>query len=96
MHLYSNDSSTMATIFSLNLSELFPAFLSCSNNFYPSHNLSGSVGEIFFQNPEAKIAGELTNFIRDLSVVLGRPIFLISKIISSVNSRNMFRSCGLE
>ena len=50
------------------------------------------------ETPEAEtnILGELSNFIRDLSLILGRPIFLMSKFISSPNSRNISRSCGLE
>ena len=42
MHLYSNNLSTIATISSLIMSELFPAFFSCNNNFNLLQSSSGS------------------------------------------------------
>ena len=42
MHLYFNKRSATTTIFSLFMSESFPACFSCSNNFTLSHNSFGS------------------------------------------------------
>ena len=70
MHLYSNNLSTLAMIFSLFMSELFPACFSCNNNFNLSHNSLGSdYKNIVFETPEDMIAGDFSNFIRTLSRV---------------------------
>ena len=67
MHLFSNNLSTIATISSLIMLELFPACFSCSNNFDVSHSSLGSDGKTFVEIPEATIAGDLSNFISDRS-----------------------------
>ena len=59
MHLYSNNLSTITTISSSIISELFPAFFSCSNNLNLSQSSSGSEDKnIVFEIPEAMIAGD--------------------------------------
>ena len=76
-HLYSNNLSTIATISSLIISELFPACFSCNNNFNQSQSLSGSDDKnIVFETPEAETIkpGDLSNFIRVLSRVDFLPI----------------------
>ena len=76
MHLYSNNLSTITTISSSIISELFPAFFSCSNNLNLSQSSSGSEDKnIVFEIPEAMIAGELSIFIIELCLILGRPVF---------------------
>ena len=87
MHLDSNNLSTIATMSSLNMSELFPACFSCNIIFNPSHNSLGSDDRIFvFQTPEAMITGELSNFISVLSRVVLLPTRLSSKCISFAKS----------
>ena len=71
-HLYSNNLSTIATISSLIMSELFPASFSCNNNFNLSQSSSGSEDKkIVFQTPEAETIkpGDLSNFLSVLSRV---------------------------
>ena len=46
--LYSNNLSTIATISSLKISEFFPSFFSCSNNFNLSLSSFGSEGKNIF------------------------------------------------
>ena len=54
MHLYSNNLSTIATISSLIISELFPACFSCNKIFNLSHNsLASDDRNIVFETPEA-------------------------------------------
>ena len=48
IHLFSNNLSTMTTFFSLNLSELFPACLSRSNNFNICLNSLRSDGKVLY------------------------------------------------
>ena len=70
MHLCSNSLSTIATISSLIISELFPAYSSCNNNFNLLQSSSGSDGKsIVCEVPEAETnqLGDLSNFIRLLS-----------------------------
>ena len=68
MHLYSNNLSIIATISSLIISELLPACFSCNNNFNLLQSSSGSDDKnIVFETPEAKIAGDFSNFISFLS-----------------------------
>ena len=56
MHLYSKNLSTLATISSLIISELFPSSFSCSNNLNVSHNSLGSDDKnIVFEIPKAEI-----------------------------------------
>ena len=72
MHLYSNNLSTIATISSLIISELFPTCFSCNNNFNQLHSSSGSDDKnIVFETPEEETIkpGDLNNFIRVLSRV---------------------------
>ena len=53
MHLYSNNLSTIATNSSLIMLELFPACLSCNNNFNLIKSSSGSDDKnIVFGTPE--------------------------------------------
>ena len=55
MNLYSKSSSTIVTISTLIISELFPACFSCSCNFNLLHNSSGSGNKnIVFETPEAE------------------------------------------
>ena len=84
MLLYSNIYSTIAKISSLIILELFPAYISCNNNFNPSQSSSGSDGKIFvFEIPEAQIIkpGDLSNFINVRSQVDLLPGPLTSKFI---------------
>ena len=79
MHLYSNNLSTIATISSLIKSELFPPCFSCNNNLNLSQSSLGSEDRIIVLHiPEAKIAGELSIFIIEQCLVLGRPVLLVS------------------
>ena len=88
MHLYSNNLTTIAAIFSLIMSELFPACFSRSNNFSLSQS-SSSFG-FFVRNiveiPEAMMTGDLGNHIRDSFLLLFRPYRSISSFTSSSNS----------
>ena len=64
---------------SLIISELLPAFFSCSNNFNLLHNSSGSDDKIIvFEKPEANTAGDSSVFIIEVCLVLGRPELLVS------------------
>ena len=64
MHVYSNNLSTKVTISSLSKSELFSACFSSSNNFNLLQSSSESDRKnIVFENPEAMIAGDFSNFI---------------------------------
>ena len=75
MHLYSNNLSTISTISSLIISELFPACFSCNNNFNLSQSSLGSKDRVIdFENPEAMIAGGSSIFIIEVCPVLGRPV----------------------
>ena len=67
--------------------ELFPACFPCSYNFILSCNSPGSDNENTVENQETMTTGELEKFMRDLSRVLGQPIFFVSKFISSAISR---------
>ena len=70
MHLYFNNLSTIATISSLSMSELFPACFSGNNKFNLSQSSSGSDDKnIVFETPEAETInpGDLSNFISVLS-----------------------------
>ena len=72
MHLYSNNLSTIATISSLIMLELFSACFSCSNNFNQLHNSSGSGNKInVFETSQAETVkpGNISNFISVLSLV---------------------------
>ena len=64
IHLYSNNLSTIAMIYSLILLEKLPACFSCNINFNLSQISLGSDVKKFFEIPEAMIAGDLSNFIR--------------------------------
>ena len=83
IHLYSSNLSTIATIYSLNLSELFPAFFSCGNSFNLLQSSSGSDDKNnVFGTPEAIIAGALSSFISYRSLVDFVRCLLSSKSIS--------------
>ena len=95
MHLYSNNLSTIATISLLIMPELFPACLSCSNNFILSQSSSGSDDKnIVFETPEAETnkPGDFNNFIRVLSQVDLLPGAFRSKCISFAKSYINFLS----
>ena len=77
-HLCSKNLSIITTFSLLNISELFPACLSCSNNFNWLHSWLGSDGNFFVEIPGAMIACELRRFIRDFSLGLFRPFCLLS------------------
>ena len=69
MHFYSNNLSIIAKVSLLNKLELFPAGFSCTDNFNLSQSSSRSNGTIFvFEIPVAMIKGEMSNFIKDLSL----------------------------
>ena len=77
IHLYSNNLSTIATISSLIISELLPACFSCNNIFNLSQSSLGSDSKNIVEIPEAMTAGDLSNFLGDLSLSLFRPFCLI-------------------
>ena len=98
IHLYSNNLSTIATISSITISELFPACFFCNNNCNLSYNSSGSDDRnIVFETPEAETIkpGDLSYFIRGLSRVDFLPTAFVSKCISFANSYINFLSCKL-
>ena len=70
MQLYSDNLSTIATIPSLIMLELFPTCFSCDNNFNLSHNSLRFSGKNIVETPEALITGDSSNFLRDLPLVL--------------------------
>ena len=93
IHLYSNNSSIIATISSLKILKLLPACFSCNNNLNLSHNSSGSDDKnIVFETPEAETSepGELSNFMRVLSRVDLLPTRLSSKCSSFAKSYIFF------
>ena len=59
-------------ISSLIMSELFPAFISCSNKFNLSQSSSEFSDKHIVVTPEAIIAGDLSHFIIDVSLSLFR------------------------
>ena len=96
--MYSKNLSTIATISSLIMSELFPPCFSCNNNFNLLHNSSGSEDRnIVFQTPEVENIepGDLSNFIRFLSRVDFLPRAFKSKFISFAKSYINLLSCKL-
>ena len=95
MHSYSNSLSTIATISSLIMSELFPACFSCSNKFNLLHSSSGSDHKNNgFDTPEAEL-GDLSNFRRVLYRVDFLPEPFTSKCISFAKSYINFLSDNL-
>ena len=79
VHLYSNNLSTIATISSLIIPELLPTCFSCNNNLNLSQSSSGSEDKNFvFETPEAMVAGELSVFIIEVCLILGRTLLLVS------------------
>ena len=98
MHLYSNNLSTIATISSSIKLELFPACLSCNNNFNLLQSSSGSDDKnIVFETPEAETPklGDFSNLMRVLTQVDFLPTALKSKFISFANSYINFLSAKL-
>ena len=72
MHLYSKNLSTAATISFPNISKFLLACFFCSNYFNLSISSLGSDGNrlvIDFLKERAMMAGDLSNFLRDFSVV---------------------------
>ena len=70
--MYSKNLSTIATISSLIISELFPACFSSNNNFNLSHSsLASDDKNIVLETPEAEPInyGDLSNYIGVLSRV---------------------------
>ena len=92
MHMYSNNASTIATISSLTISQLFPACFSFNNNFNLLQSSSGSDDENIVDSPESLIAGDFSNFIRVLSQVEFLSGAFKSKCISFAKSYINFLS----
>ena len=86
MPLYSRNLSTIATISSLIMLEVFAVCISHSSNFNLSQSSSRSDGKKIVESPEAMIAGDSSNLIKDLSGSLLRPFCLLIKFISFQNS----------
>ena len=82
----------MATISSLIIMEVFPACSSYCNNFIESKSSLGFSGKNFVKIPEAMIAGDLGNFISDLSLALLLPKAVSSNYISFANLYVIFLS----
>ena len=83
-------------ISSLIISELFPACFSFNNDFNLSHNSLGSDDKnIVFETPQAETInpGELSNFIRVLSLVDFLPRAFRSKFNSFAKSYIVFFIC---
>ena len=82
IHLFSDNLSPIAAISSSFILEIFPACFSCSNIFLLSHISLGWDGKkLIFEIPETVIAGELSNFIEDLPLLIGRRFGLISDFL---------------
>ena len=64
------------------MSKLLPACFSSKNNFNLSHKLLELYDKFFVEIPEAMIAGDLSIFLRELSLGLFRPACLILILIS--------------
>ena len=94
-HLYSYSLSNIAMISSLNILELSPACFSCSNNFILSQSSLDQMIKNIVEIPEARIAGDLSNFIsvRSLVFLLTGP--LIRRSISLAKYYNYFLSAKL-
>ena len=88
MRFCSNHFPTIATLFLLLMSELFPACFSCSNKFILSQTSSGSDGQTFVEITESMMAGDLSNFLSVLSLIDFLPGALTSEYISFANSYN--------
>ena len=69
VHLYSNSLSTIATISSKIMLELFPACHSCSKHFTLSRISLGVFGKKVVEIPETMLAGDLIKLLSDLSQV---------------------------
>ena len=88
----------MTIISSPNMLELFPAFFFCSYNFNPSENSLGSdenhivFDQNWFLRDPAMMAGDSSNLVRDLSLVLFLPEAFSSKFSSLANSNIGFLS----
>ena len=80
MHLYSIILSAVAKISSLILLQLFPACFSRNNNSILPQNSLGSYDKKNVDVPETMIAGDLSDFIGDLSRLLLRAFCLILKL----------------
>ena len=71
MHLYSNNVSTIATISSLIMSELFPGCFYCRNNFILSPSSLGSDDKnLVFENHFSETPEGETIILCDLSNLL--------------------------
>ena len=98
MLLCSNNLSTLATLSSLLMLELFAACFSCSNSFNLLQSSSGSDDEKnVFETPEAetKKPGDLSTFIRVLLRIDFLPIAFRSKFNSYAKSYKFFLSDNL-
>ena len=89
IHLYSKRLSTIAMISSLIVLELFPAS-SFSNSSSLSQSSLGFSGKDTVEIPEARIAGELSNLMRDIYLLLLSPEAFSSKNISFVKQMLFF------
>ena len=76
--------------------EKIRARFSSRSKFKLSHSSLGSGVKRIVKSPEAKIAGDLSNLTKELSIVLLQRKFLISKFIYSANSESFSRSCRFE
>ena len=82
MHLYYNSSSALATIFSLNMKEFFPACFFCKKNLNRSRiSLESDGYNIVFETRQAIIAGDLGIDISDMSPGPFLPFCLINFFI---------------
>ena len=86
MRLCSISLSAKTIISSSILLELFSACFSCYNNSILPQSSLGSDDKKIVEVPETMIAGDLSNFISDLSVLLFRAFCLILKLFSFPNS----------
>ena len=95
MHLYSNNLSAIAKLPSLIMSELFPACFSCSKNFNLSQSCLGFSGKNTVEIPESILAGDLSNLIGNLSLVLYYLKLFDQSIFLCKNSNMIFLSDNL-
>ena len=96
MDFYSNILSYIATISPLFMSRFFHSCFFCRNICILSHSSLGSDVENIVECHEAMIAGDLSNFLKNSSLLLFRPFCLIINFIPFPNSYITFLSCGSQ
>ena len=69
MHLYSNNLSAIAIVFSMVESQLLPAGCFCNNIFTLSQSSLEISDKIFVETPESMIAGGSSNLLSVRSLV---------------------------